>query len=260
MSGSSANITAAAGAPVGNCSAAGAWHRHHKPGPLVLWRDEHLEKDCDRRSGILAGSKLVDRNEHFNCRPSGKRREAEPRSISAVRRARRRRRRGHRRHGLRLARRDRSIFRRTRSPGQNLFFCTTSGTPGVWTQMTGAMAGAGAPGGNCTPPVVYVDTTNQELWFCGAANSWKKPAGDSSSLGTLAGANTWSGYNNFANAQWRPPEATVANLPARRRNRQGVHGDRCGKRRELCFGRRFGARIMPGGGDADTSASAAAAA
>jgi hypothetical protein len=38
-------------------------------------------------------------------------------------------------------------------------------------------AGTGAPSGNCTPPVVYIDTTNQDLWFCGAANSWKRSTG-----------------------------------------------------------------------------------
>ncbi len=102
--------------------------------------------------------------------------------------------------------------------GQNLYFCTMTGTPGVWTQMGGSSANitaaAGAPTGNCTPPAFAIDTTNQDLWFCGAPNSWKKPAGDASSLAALAGANTWTGYNNFANAQWRPPESTVANLPS----------------------------------------------
>ena len=39
--------------------------------------------------------------------------------------------------------------------GQNLYFCTVTGTPGVWTQMSGGSANitamAGAPAGNCTP-------------------------------------------------------------------------------------------------------------
>src|SRR5664279_1651418 len=44
--------------------------------------------------------------------------------------------------------------------GQNLYFCTVSGGPGVWTQMSGnsaaaTTAGAGAPAGSCLPPVVY---------------------------------------------------------------------------------------------------------
>jgi hypothetical protein len=103
--------------------------------------------------------------------------------------------------------------------GQNLYFCTTTGTSGVWTQMSGTTtttttAGSGAPSGNCTPPVLYIDTTNQDLWFCGAANLWKRPTADTSGFPTLAGANTWTGYNNFSGGQWRPPESTVANLPA----------------------------------------------
>jgi hypothetical protein len=102
--------------------------------------------------------------------------------------------------------------------GQNLYFCTATGTPGVWTQMSGGSANisasAGQPTGNCAPPTLYVDTTNQDLWFCGAQNAWKKSAGGAGSLVDLAAANTWTGYNNFANAQWRPPEATVANLPS----------------------------------------------
>jgi len=100
--------------------------------------------------------------------------------------------------------------------GQNLYFCTTTGAPGVWTQMSGTAstttAGAGAPSGNCTPPVVYIDTTNQNLWFCGAVNSWSRSTMDTTGL--VAGANTWTGYNNFSGGQWRPPESTVANLPA----------------------------------------------
>ena len=103
--------------------------------------------------------------------------------------------------------------------GQNLYFCTTTGAPGVWTQMSGTtttttIAGSGAPSGNCTPPVLYIDTTNQDLWFCGAANLWKRPTADTSGFPTLAGANTWTGYSNFSGGQWRPPESTVANLPA----------------------------------------------
>jgi len=102
--------------------------------------------------------------------------------------------------------------------GQNLYFCTVTGAPGVWTQMSGnaataVTAGAGAPSGNCTPPVVYIDTTNQDLWYCGAANSWRRPTADTSGLATLAGVNTWTGYSNLSGGQWRPPESTVANLP-----------------------------------------------
>uniref|UniRef100_Q02CC9 Uncharacterized protein n=1 Tax=Solibacter usitatus (strain Ellin6076) TaxID=234267 RepID=Q02CC9_SOLUE len=104
--------------------------------------------------------------------------------------------------------------------GQNLFFCTATGSPGTWSQMSGsgggsgATIGNGAPVGNCSPPALYIDTTNQDLWFCGATNSWKKPAPDMSSVPTLSGGNTWTGYNNQSAAQWRPPESTVANLPA----------------------------------------------
>lgn len=103
--------------------------------------------------------------------------------------------------------------------GQNLYFCTATGAPGVWTQMSGNTAtaftaGTGAPVGNCNPPVMYIDTTNQDLWFCGAANSWKRPVADTSGLPTLAGANTWTGYSNLSGGQWRPPESTVANLPS----------------------------------------------
>ncbi len=102
--------------------------------------------------------------------------------------------------------------------GQNLYFCTTTGTPGVWTQMSGTAStttttGSGAPSGNCTPPVLYIDTTNQDLWFCGAANLWKRPTADASGFPTLAGANTWTGYSNLSSGQWRPPESTVSNLP-----------------------------------------------
>ncbi len=103
--------------------------------------------------------------------------------------------------------------------GQNLYFCTTTGAPGVWTQMSGATTstaatGTGAPSGICTPPVLYIDTTNQDLWFCGAVNSWKRPTADTSGFPTLAGTNTWTGYSNLSGGQWRPPESTVANLPA----------------------------------------------
>src|ERR1019366_7170074 len=103
--------------------------------------------------------------------------------------------------------------------GQNLYFCTVTGAPGGWTQMSGngatAMtAGPGAPSGSCAPPVVYIDTTNQDLWFCGAANSWKRPTADTSGFPTLAGTNTWTGYSNLSSGQWRPPESTVSNLPS----------------------------------------------
>ncbi len=106
------------------------------------------------------------------------------------------------------------------SAGQNLFFCTTTGAPGTWSQMSGSggggssvMTGSGAPAGNCSPPTMYIDTASQNLWFCGAPNSWKKPAPDMSNIPILGGANTWTGYNNEVAAQWRPPESTVANLP-----------------------------------------------
>ena len=103
--------------------------------------------------------------------------------------------------------------------GQNLYFCTATGSPGTWSQMSGsvastATAGSGAPSGNCTPPAMYVDTANQDLWFCGTANVWKKPVTDLTGLPTLSGANAWTGYNNLAGAQFRPPESTVAALPA----------------------------------------------
>ena len=103
--------------------------------------------------------------------------------------------------------------------GQNLYFCTVTGAPGVWTQMSGSgatamTAGPGAPSGNCNPPVLYIDTTNQDLWFCSATNSWKKPTADTSGLPTLAGSNTWTGYSNLSSGQWRPPESTVSNLPS----------------------------------------------
>ncbi|MGD0775739.1 MAG: hypothetical protein ABSC05_23235, partial [Candidatus Solibacter sp.] len=103
--------------------------------------------------------------------------------------------------------------------GQNLYFCTATGAPGVWTQMSGSgttamTAGSGAPSGSCTPPVVYIDTTNQNLWFCSATNSWKQPTAGTSGLATLAGTNTWTGFSDFSGGQWRPPESTVANLPS----------------------------------------------
>ena len=65
--------------------------------------------------------------------------------------------------------------------GQNLYFCTATGSPGVWTQMSGtaagtAASGAGAPSGVCAPPAMYIDTANQDLWFCGATNFWKQSA------------------------------------------------------------------------------------
>ena len=103
--------------------------------------------------------------------------------------------------------------------GQNLYFCTATGAPGVWTQMSGnaanAMtAGAGAAAGNCGPPALYVDTTNQDLWYCSATNTWKKPTADTSGFAIVAGTNTWTGYSNFSGGQWRPPETTVGNLPS----------------------------------------------
>src|ERR1035441_7550908 len=79
---------------------------------------------------------------------------------------------------------------------------------------TAMTAGPGAPSGNCNPPVLYIDTTNQDLWFCSATNSWKKPTADTSGLPTLAGSNTWTGYSNLSSGQWRPPESTVSNLPS----------------------------------------------
>jgi hypothetical protein len=103
--------------------------------------------------------------------------------------------------------------------GQNLYFCTVTGVPGAWTQMSGnaagtMTAGTGAPAGNCAPPMLYIDTTNQDLWYCGATNTWKKPTADTSGFVTAAGTNAWTGYNNFSSGQWRPPESTVANLPS----------------------------------------------
>ena len=73
--------------------------------------------------------------------------------------------------------------------GQNLYFCTVTGAPGTWTQMsgnaTGAMTtGTGAPSGSCAPPMLYIDTTNQDLWYCGATNTWKKPTADTSGFAT----------------------------------------------------------------------------
>lgn len=67
--------------------------------------------------------------------------------------------------------------------GQNLYFCTATGSPGVWTQMSGTAAGAtatgpGAPSGACAPPAMYIDTASQDLWFCGATNFWKQSAAD----------------------------------------------------------------------------------
>src|ERR1035441_3301926 len=102
--------------------------------------------------------------------------------------------------------------------GQNLYFCTVTGAPGVWTQMSGnaagtMTAGTGAPVGTCAPPMLYIDTTNQDLWYCSATNTWKKPTADTSGFATAAGTNTWTGYNNLSGGQWRPPESTVANLP-----------------------------------------------
>ncbi len=136
------------------------------------------------------------------------------------------------------------------SAGQNLYFCTTTGTPGTWTQMSGsgggvATSGAGSPAGSCTPPALYVDTTNQLLWFCSASNTWKKPVPDNTIYPTLAGANTWTGYNNAASGQWRPPEATVSGLPAASANSgkvflvtdaasAGSCGSGGGTTRELC--------------------------
>ena len=103
--------------------------------------------------------------------------------------------------------------------GQNLYFCTVTGAPGVWTQMSGTAAGTttagtGAPAGSCAPPTLYIDTTNQNLWFCGAVNSWSRPTMDTSGFPTVGGTNTWTGYSNFSGGQWRPPESTVANLPS----------------------------------------------
>jgi hypothetical protein len=102
--------------------------------------------------------------------------------------------------------------------GQNLYFCTVTGAPGIWTQMSGSAAGSmtagtGAPAGSCAPPMLYIDTTNQDLWYCGATNTWKKPTADTSGFATVAGTNTWTGYNNSSGGQWRPPESTVATLP-----------------------------------------------
>jgi hypothetical protein len=135
--------------------------------------------------------------------------------------------------------------------GQNLYFCTATGAPGTWSQMSGGagggspLTGSGAPSGACTPPTMYIDTANQDLWFCGSANSWKKPAPDMSSVPVLGGTNTWTGYNNQQNAQWRPPESTVGNLPAAASNTGKVflvtdaaNGGNCvsggGSIRELC--------------------------
>src|ERR1022692_939747 len=103
--------------------------------------------------------------------------------------------------------------------GEKPYFCTGTGGPGTWTQMsgnaTGAMTtGTGAPAGSCAPPMLYIDTTNQDLWYCGATNTWRKPTADTSGFATVAGTNTWTGYNNLSGGQWRPPESTVANLPA----------------------------------------------
>src|ERR1035438_122493 len=53
-------------------------------------------------------------------------------------------------------------FRSEVAAGQNLYFCTVTGAPGTWTQMsgnaTGAMTtGTGAPSGSCAPPMLYIE-------------------------------------------------------------------------------------------------------
>src|ERR1039457_3188852 len=49
----------------------------------------------------------------------------------------------------------------------NLYFCTVTGAPGTWTQLSGNAVGAtttgtGAPTGKCAPPMLYTDATNQD--------------------------------------------------------------------------------------------------
>lgn len=62
--------------------------------------------------------------------------------------------------------------------GTNIRLCTSSNT---WTsEVQGAttvtyLSGAGAPSSSCTAAVnVYLDTTNQDYWFCSTTNTWKK--------------------------------------------------------------------------------------
>src|ERR1035441_9617723 len=59
--------------------------------------------------------------------------------------------------------------------GENLYLRPLTWAPGTWTQMSGNAAGAmtagtGAPAGSCAPPMLYIDTTNQDLWYCGATS------------------------------------------------------------------------------------------
>lgn len=71
-------------------------------------------------------------------------------------------------------------------------YCSTTGSPGTWSPALGGAggggggsgsvvltSGAGAPSATCTGPstsnlAVYLDTTNQDEWWCSATNTWKK--------------------------------------------------------------------------------------
>jgi hypothetical protein len=90
------------------------------------------------------------------------------------------------------------------TPGQNLYVCTSTN---VWTLEAGSggggsgslvlTSGSGAPSANCAAPsssnlARYIDTSNQDEWWCSATNTWKKvltvtnsgPFGMSGSTGT----------------------------------------------------------------------------
>jgi hypothetical protein len=72
--------------------------------------------------------------------------------------------------------------------------------------------------------VVYIDTTNQNLWFCSATNSWKQPTASTSGLATRGRDSAISrvGSGGRRNRRWRicpRPRGTRARcswLPTRR--------------------------------------------
>jgi len=89
--------------------------------------------------------------------------------------------------------------------GANRTDCTFSGGGSGSVVLT---SGTGVPSGNCTAPsssnlAVYLDTTNQDEWWCSAANTWKK-------ILSVTGSGPYSVVGGTGSAPSTPAPGTVA--------------------------------------------------
>jgi hypothetical protein len=89
--------------------------------------------------------------------------------------------------------------------GANRTDCTFSGGGSGSVVLT---SGSGAPSANCTAPsssnlAVYLDTANQEEWWCSATNTWKK-------ILSVTGSGPYEVVGSTGTAPSRPASGSVA--------------------------------------------------